>query len=208
MGFLPLKEIIILMQKPNRSRRLAVFSWLQLPNVSSYQLAGLQADAVRWRRHLPHGGFYTKTATLRKKACGAEGSCTHLSQSSLHSLQSVLYFFYLLNETNSFRKKLQITRCIFTAIINRIIWWKKNTALIFLQYSWSVGSTQPLIGIKPRWMNHACGHHMTQMLFGNQRIFKVHVSCSCRTAHPVYPNAPRKGTAFGDGIAVSLKIRE
>lgn len=117
-------------------------------------------------------------------------------------------FFYLLNETNSFRKKLQITRCIFTAIINRIIWWKKNTALIFLQYSWSVGPTQPLIGIKPRWMNHACGHHMTQMLFGNQRIFKVHVSCSCRTAHPVYPNAPRKGTAFGDGIAVSLKIRE
>lgn len=208
MGFLPLKEIIILMQKPNRSRRLAVFSWLQLPNVSSYQLAGLQADAVRWRRHLPHGGFYTKTATLRKKACGAEGSCTHLSQSSLHSLQSVLYFFYLLNETNSFRKKLQITRCIFTAIINGIIWWKKNTALIFLQYSWSVGSTQTLIGIKPRWMNHACGHHMTQMLFGNQRIFKVHVSCSCRTAHPVYPNAPRKGTAFGDGIAVSLKIRE
>lgn len=85
---------------------------------------------------------------------------------------------------------------------------KKNTALIFLQYSWSVGPTQPLIGIKPRWMNHACGHHMTQMLFGNQRIFKVHVSCSCRTAHPVYPNAPRKGTAFGDGIAVSLKIRE
>lgn len=137
MGFLPLKEIIILMQKPNRSRRLAVFSWLQLPNVSSYQLAGLQADAVRWRRHLPHGGFYTKTATLRKKACGAEGSCTHLSQSSLHSLQSVLYFFYLLNETNSFRKKLQITRCIFTAIINRIIWWKKkysfNIFTVFLE---------------------------------------------------------------------------
>lgn len=85
---------------------------------------------------------------------------------------------------------------------------KKNSALIFLQYSRSVGSTQPLTGMKPRWMNHACGHHMTQMLFGNQGIFEVHVSYSCRTAHPVYPNAPQKGTAFGDGITASLKIRE
>lgn len=118
-----------------------------------------------------------------------------------------IFFIYLMKQIPS-ERSYKLHAVFLQLSSTELFDEKKNTALIFLQYSWSVGSTQPLIGIKPRWMNHACGHHMTQMLFGNQRIFKVHVSCSCRTAHPVYPNAPQKGTAFGDGITASLKIRE